>query len=170
MNKKDVWRIVYASSVKWLPRSCYSNLSKASRAFFAKRILASCGKNVNIERAATFSKEVSLGNNSDIGYKCELHGPIAIGDDVMMGPEVVMYTRNHETSSLEVPMRLQGETVPNPIKIGNDCWIGHRVLILPGVQLGDHTIVAAGAVVTKSFPPYSVIGGVPAKLLQRRNQ
>lgn len=54
------------------------------------------------------------------------------------------------------------------VVIGNDVWIGTRVIILPGVTIGDHSIIGAGAVVTKSFPDYSIIGGVPAKLIKSR--
>ena len=62
----------------------------------------------------------------------------------------------------------QGAYEEKEVIIGNDVWIGTRVIILPGVKIGDHSIIASGAVVTKSFDEYSVIGGVPAKLLKRR--
>ena len=57
---------------------------------------------------------------------------------------------------------------PWRIKIGNDCWIGAKVTILDGTVIGDHSIVAAGAVVTGKFPPYSIMGGVPAKIIKMR--
>jgi acetyltransferase-like isoleucine patch superfamily enzyme len=64
---------------------------------------------------------------------------------------------------------MQGAKPEEPIVIGNDCWIGTRVIILPGVHLGNKCIVAAGAVVTRSFPDNCIIGGVPAKLLKIRS-
>ena len=168
--KNNIWRVAYASSVKWLPRSCYSKASKHLRVLFARKVLKKCGKNVNIERAATFSADCILGDNSDIGYKCEVHGPVIIGNDVLMGPEVVVYTVNHKTESTDAPIRLQGNDDPKPVVIGDGCWLGHRSMIMPGVEIGPHSIVAAGAVVTKSFPPYSVIGGVPARLIKIRKR
>ena len=160
MNARNIWRVIYAATVKWLPRSCYSNVSKRLRAFFAKRILVSCGRDVNIERGATFSSEVALGDHSDIGYMCEVYGRVTIGSHVMMAPRVRIYTVNHRTDSLDVPMDMQGNEDPRPVTIGDDCWIGDGAIILPGVSLGSHSIVGAGAVVTKSFPAYSVLGGV----------
>ncbi len=168
MNARDLWRVAYAASVKWLPRSCYSKSSKALRGFFARRILTSCGRGVNIERGATFGSGVSLGDHSDIGYMCEVHGEVAIGSHVMMAPRVRIYTVNHRTDDLDTPMDLQGNEEPRPVSIGDDCWIGDGAIILPGVEIGPHSIVAAGAVVTKSFPAYSVLGGVPAKCIKQR--
>ena len=66
------------------------------------------------------------------------------------------------------PIRLQGATRKG-IEIGNDCWIGSKVTILDGVKIGNHAIVAAGAVVNKNVPDYAIVGGVPAKILKMRN-
>lgn len=167
-QSKNVWRVAYAASVKWLPRSCYSRICKQLRGFFARRILASCGRDPNIERGATFGCETSLGEHSNIGYMCEVHGKVAIGSHVMMAPRVRIYTVNHRTTALDVPMDLQGNEGPVPVVIGDDCWIGDGAIILPGVHIGSHSIVGAGAVVTKSFPDFSVIGGVPAKCVKMR--
>lgn len=156
---KDIWRVAYAGTAKWLPRSCYSKISRAIRAFFARRILAACGNHPNIERGATFGSLVKLGNSSNIGYMCELHGEVTIGDYVMMAPRVKIYTVNHRTDDIDTPMILQGNEPVRPVKIGDDCWIGDSAIILPGVEIGSHSIVGAGAVVTKSCKPYSVLGG-----------
>ena len=86
----------------------------------------------------------------------------------MSAPECVFYTSNHETGLIDIPMNQQGRTLPKPITIGNDVWIGRRVMIMPGVNVGDGCILAAGTVVTKNLPPYSIAGGVPAKVLGTR--
>lgn len=156
---RNIWRVVYAATVKLLPQSAYCPPAKALRGFFARRICMSAGRDINIDRGATFSSLVTIGDRSGIGMNSELHGEVRIGDDVMMAPECCFYTRNHRSDRLDVPMGLQGETEPRPITIGDDVWIGRRVMFMPGVTIGDHCIVAAGAVVTKSFPPYTVLGG-----------
>lgn len=123
---------------------------------------------MNIERHALFSPDVSLKDNSDIGIDCELYGPISLGSDVMMGPEVVIYTSGHAHDRIDIPMRLQGASEIKPVSIGNDVWIGRRVMIMPGVTIGNGVIIGAGAVVTKDVPDYAVVGGVPARILRYR--
>ena len=132
------------------------------------RILKKCGSNVNIERNAVFTPELSIGNNSGIGVGCELWGNITIGDDVMMGPEVIIYTQNHSKNKLDIPMRMQGYDNAEPVEIGNDVWIGRRVMIMPGVKIGNGVVIAAGAIVTKDIPDNVIVGGVPAKILNKR--
>lgn len=138
---------------KYLPRSYhrFGGISSKLRYWAARKCIASCGKNVNFERGATF------------GYD------LCIGNDVMMAPDVVMLTSNHRFDSLDVPIGQQGALPIRPIIIESDVWIGQRVIILPGVTIGTGSVIGAGAVVTKSFPPYSVIGGNPARILKMRS-
>lgn len=69
---------------------------------------------------------------------------------------------------MDVPIRLQGDLPEQPIVIGDDVWIGTRVIILPDVVVGNHAVIAAGAVVSKDVPEYAVVGGVPAKIIKYR--
>ena len=85
-----------------------------------------------------------------------------------MGPEVVFYTRGHRFDRTDITMIEQGSTESEPITVGNDVWIGRRVIIMPGVNIGDGCVIGAGAVVTKDIPAYSVVGGVPAKIIKSR--
>lgn len=86
---------------------------------------------------------------------------IRIGENVRMGPGIKIISANHNTYNYEI------HDEEKPIVIGNNCWIGANAVILPGVEVGDHTIVAAGAVVTKSFPEGDcIIGGVPARVIK----
>ena len=85
-----------------------------------------------------------------------------------MGTDVTIITRNHRFDRTDIPMMEQGFEEERPVYIGNDVWIGDRVLILPGVHIGDGSIIAAGAVVTKDVPPYSIVAGVPAKKIRDR--
>ena len=131
-------------------------------------MLENCGKNVNIESSATFSSKVTLGDYSGIGINAKIYGTCHIGRYVMMGTDVTIITRNHRFDRTDIPMMEQGFEEERPVYIGNDVWIGDRALILPGVHIGDGSIIAAGAVVTKDVPPYSIVAGVPARKIRDR--
>ncbi len=103
-----------------------------------------------------------LGQDSIIGSTAE----VEIGNDVMMGPEVLIYTSNHGMEQ-GIPMRLQ-PLQSAPVRIGNDVWIGARCILLPGVTVHDGAVVAAGAVVTRDVPEDAIVGGVPARVLKHR--
>ena len=130
-------------------------------------MLSKCGEKINIEKGATFSTRCTIGNGSGIGINAKL-GVVHIGDNVLMGPECVILTRNHGFQAKDSLISEQGYTEEKPVYIGNDVWIGHRVIILPGVHIADGTVIGAGAVVTKDTLPYSVVGGNPAKVLKMR--
>lgn len=168
-----LFQILYCLFAKWLPRSRRCRLFRSLRGWFFRRIAIYGGKNINIEHGASFNHWVSLGDESGIGVDCEMNaigpkGIITIGNHVMMGPEVVIYTRNHAFSRCDIPIMEQGFREPEPVTIGNDVWIGRRAIILPGVTVGDGCVIGAGAVVTKSVPPYSVAVGVPANVIHQR--
>ena len=140
------------------------------RAFCAKRMLAQCGENVNVERHARFGRDVTLGDRSGIGVGASIGDGARIGSDVMMGPDCVVYTSEHRFDRTDVPMNRQGMTETMPVVIGSDVWIGGRVTILPGVTVGDGSILGTGAVVTRDVPPYAVVGGVSARVIKYRKQ
>ena len=165
---RNLWRVAYAATAKLLPQSCYCKPAMCVRGFFARRICESAGKGLNVERGATFTTSVTIGDDSGIGKDCELHGEVHIGNHVMMAAECVFYTRNHEFARIDVPMNQQGETEAKPIYIGDDVWLGRRVMVMPGVHIGEGCIIAAGAVVTKDVPAFSIVAGVPAKVIGSR--
>lgn len=136
-----------------------------------KNLLAKCGRGVVVKNKCYFGDgtKLKVGNYSELGQNSRLNGPISIGDFVMMGPDVVIMGVTHDVSDTSKPM-IDPTNPPfeNPVLIGNNIWIGTRVVILPGVSIGGNSIVGAGAIVTKSFPPNSVIGGVPARLIKHR--
>ncbi len=168
--KVTAGKIIYNLIGKHMPLSDgHFNLgSKKVRAFCGKLMLQHCGTNVNIEKGAHFSTEVSLGDNSGIGINCEIAPHVTIGNDVMMGPECMIYTSNHGMERMDIPMWKQKSTPVEPVVIGNDVWLGARVIILPGVHIGDGSVIGAGSVVTKNVEPYSVVAGNPAKLIRKR--
>jgi len=92
-------------------------------------------------------------------------GSIIIGNNNMFGPDIYITDSNHNYNEHQSPKELPMQK--GKVVIGNNCWLGAKVIILKDVELGDNCVVAAGAVVTKSFPKGSVIGGVPAKILKK---
>ena len=109
-------------------------------------------------------KNLKIGKNVFINSGCRFQdqGGITIGDGALIGHNVVLATINHDLD----PAR-RGDNLPAPIVIGEGVWIGANATVLPGVTIGDHAVVAAGAVVTKDVPADMVVGGVPAKTIRR---
>ncbi len=114
---------------------------------------------------------IKIGDNVGIGEFAYLGGAggLEIGDECIVGQYLSCHPENHVYDNINISIRHQGVTRKG-IKIGNNCWIGSKVTILDGVEIGDGSIIAAGAVVNKSFPANSIIGGVPAKLIKSRNE
>ncbi len=168
--KKAIGLFLYNLIGKHLPPS-FSVLKlgqKRIRAFCGKLILQKCGKDVNIEKGAVFSSKIELGDRSGIGINASIGGKCIIGNDVMMGPECIIYCWNHKFDDVTTTMRGQGFTEERPVVIGDDVWVGGRVTILPGVHIGSHSIVGAGAVVTKDVPEWAVVAGNPAVVKKYR--
>jgi acetyltransferase-like isoleucine patch superfamily enzyme len=112
---------------------------------------------------------LKVGDNSNIGSYAYIgcSGYIEIGNNVMISPRVGIYSENHNFQHTDIPMKEQGVT-REFVKIEDDCWIASNSIILAGVTVGKGSIVSAGSVVTKDVPPYSIVGGVPAKVIKQR--
>ena len=144
------------------------------------------GKNVKIRS----NKNVSIGRNSmiectgvirelgdsleignDVGIAANafisVRGKVKIGDSTIFGPGVKLFSENHIFKDKDTPIFLQGASRQG-IEIGEDCWIGADAVILDGVTIGKGCVVAAGAVVNKNVPDYSIVGGIPAKIISTR--
>ena len=163
---------LYYGFAQWLPASftpC-GRIWQSIRSWICFPLFARCGKNVNVEHKAFFhsGRDISIGDNSGIGVRANLSGRITIGTNVMMGKDVVIMTTNHKYDRIDIPMNQQGFQVEDPVEIGNDVWIGDRVVILPGVKVGSHSIIAAASVVTKNVEEYAIVGGNPAKIIRSR--
>lgn len=137
------------------------------RRWLVTNYLDSCGPGLVVKNRAEIAPYSSIGKHSELGTRCMVQSKVTMGDHVIMGPDVKIYSRNHITDRLDVPIQAQGKHYLTT-HIGNDVWIGANVVILAGVTVGDHCVIAAGAVVTKDVPDYSVVGGVPAKVLKSR--
>ena len=165
--KKKICYILYKLTAAWLPISQRFSLAKKLRVFWARQI-ATCGEDVNIEKNAYFTPGLTIGDHSGVGINSEIYGPVTIGKYVVMGPDVIIYTSGHSFDRADIPMMEQGSTKAEPVIIGDDVWIGRRAMIMPGVTVGSGSVIGAAAVVTKDVPPYSVVGGVPARVLKTR--
>ena len=173
--KRAVVGSLYMWLARWLPSSTtppLGSLWRRIRGAMASQLLAEAGAKVNIEHGAFFGTgaQVRLGHRSGIGVNCRLHGPVTIGRDVMMGPDVVVIATAHGYSDVEVPMIEQQSLSPREVVIGDDVWIGTRAIILPGIRVGDHAIVGAGSVVTKDVPDFAVVAGNPARVIRDRRE
>ncbi len=111
---------------------------------------------------------VSIGNGVRIGLSNVLIGPVAIGNNIILAQHVVISGLNHGYEDIHTPIRLQPCST-GQVTIEDDSWIGANAVITAGVRIGKHSIIAAGAVVTKDVPPYSIVGGNPAKIIRQYN-
>lgn len=140
------------------------------RKFCVAKIISECGTDVIIKNRCYFGdgSRLKLGSRSQLGQNSRLNGSIVIGNDVLMGPDVVMMATSHRFDDTNIPINLQGERDEETIVIGDDVWVGTRVIILPGVCIGEKSIIGAGSVVTKSFPANSILAGNLARLIRSR--
>lgn len=142
-----------------------------------KRKMKSCGKNVSLHPSTSvyFGLEnLSLGNNVSIPRFAHIFctdAPLTIGNNVIFGPAPTIVTGDHRIDVIGKPIFLSYDKLPendSPVIIEDDVWIGAHVTILKGVTIGRGSVVAAGGIVNKSTPPYSISGGVPARVIKFR--
>lgn len=141
----------------------------------AVRSKMDCGENVYIDSSCgIYSPEnIEIGNNVHIQFGCKLfaNGGLKIGDGCILAHEVQIQTRNHNYDSEDLQMiPYDSRYIEKAVAIGDYCWIGARVTILPGVKIGKGAVIAAASVVTKDVPEYAVVGGNPAKVIKFRNK
>ena len=109
--------------------------------------------------------DVIIGDHTRVGLHNTVIGPVTIGNHVNLAQGITVTALNHNFAEKGLRIDEQGVST-NPVTIGNDIWIGANAVILPGVTIGDHSVVAAGAVVTKDVPPHTLVAGVPAKIIK----
>ena len=152
------------------------------RSSFDTGITVTGHENISIGHHCTFSKgcfiiahsggNIRIGENFSINVNSYIGaadgGNINIGNNVLIAQNVVLRASNHNFSDNTIPINKQGHSI-GKIIIEDDCWIGANVVVTPNVKIGKNSIVGAGAVVTSDIEPFSIVAGVPAKLIRKRN-
>jgi maltose O-acetyltransferase len=163
------------SSALWsllLPARCtlraYRRLRTAILRCWLKLILKKCGARLQVQRPFVILGPAQVAIGDDVSFGAYLHiwgmGGVTIGNRVMIGSHVAITSLTHDYTAAA----MKGTSIARPIVIEDDVWLGTHCVILPGVCVGRGAVVAAGAVVTEDVPPYTVVAGVPARLLKRR--
>lgn len=122
-----------------------------------------------IEDFSTINNAVGdliIGSRTRVGLGNTIIGPVNIGDDVQIAQNVILSGLNHNYSDVERTIEEQG-VITSPISIANDVWIGANSVITMGVSIGKHSVIAASSVVIANVPSYSVVAGIPAKVIKR---
>jgi acetyltransferase-like isoleucine patch superfamily enzyme len=135
------------------------------------------------KKAASFGEDSAIGRGCRVLRPENLHvgtgvrvardvtidarGGLTLDDEALIGFESILLTYTHNADEIGVPIQKQGFWSA-PVTIGKRAWLGMRVMVLPGVTIGEDAIVASGAVVTKDVPPRTIVAGVPAEVLRER--
>jgi acetyltransferase-like isoleucine patch superfamily enzyme len=131
----------------------------------------SLGRDSTIEDFSTINNgvgDVVIGERTRIGISTILIGPICIGNDVGLGQHVVASALNHGYQDISKSIFVQ-PVITAPIRIEDEAWIGANAVLVAGVRIGKHSVVAAGSVVTKNVPDYAVVAGNPARIMKQYN-
>lgn len=163
--------VLYRWFLSWpdSPKPLTSDLRAAYWRVFMKALGSSSKISHQVKIMAP--SNISIGKDTHVTNKVILdgRGGLTIGDDVLIGYESIIMTSTHNYQNPDTPIRLQG-SYRKPVVIGNDVWLGARVIVLPGVTIGDGAVVGSGAVVTQDVPVYAVVAGVPARVIGKRGE
>lgn len=172
---RKFWLILYYGFARNLPKSNRPILGRFAgwlRWQCARHLFAECGGYVNLEQGAYIGdgSKFHFLNGGGIGKDFVCHCRIVtVHGGLFMGENVLFQGGGHSYSDPDKPIGAEGDLPATPLEIEQDVWIGARAIILPGCRhIGAHSIIGAGAVVTKDVPAYAIVGGNPAKILRMR--
>jgi len=173
----NIYLFIYYVFAKHLPKSTIPVIGKFAqkfRNFLCSKIFTKCGKELNVENGAYFGngKDIEVGDCVSFGSNFKtLNRILRVGDELIMGEDVLFQGGIHKYDRLDIPIGKQGGGTKSILEICDDVWIGARAIVLPGCKkIGTGVIIGAGAVVTKDIPDYAIVGGNPAKIIKYRNQ
>jgi len=150
---------------------------KPLRLWYQKRKVPNMGKSSEIRPFVTIlgTRNVFIGERVILppytllsNYPNNPESTITLENDVLLGPNVAIYSSTHKFSDISIPIKEQGYTV-KPVVLRAGCWIGANVVILPGVTIGRNAVVGANSVVTKTIPDFAVAAGAPARVIKTLN-
>lgn len=151
----------------WVP----SRTGSSFRVWLLRRAGATVGKDVRIGPSCKISAAAGLTLGDGVGVArnaaLDARGGISIGADTLIGFESIVLSYTHRYDRTDVPIKAQGMEA-SPITIGSDVWVGARAFVLPGVSIGDSTVIGTGSIVTKDIPAKVIAAGTPARVLRDR--
>lgn len=166
---------LYYCIAQYLPDSYFTikpvgKFSNWIRIQCVRRIFKKSGHIRTINRMVTFGsgRNVEIGDESGIGARTHIPSNTIIGNHVIISRDCMIWHGNHKFDRLDIPINDQGMGPDLQTVIEDDCWIGMKTILTPGRHVRKGTIVAMGAVLSKDFPEYSLVGGNPAKLIRSR--
>jgi len=147
--------------IKKLKRALYTSI--------VKRMVGKYDEPLYVNAFSRVTKKTTLGKNVNFnGMSIQGEGEVEIGDNFHSGQSCVMITQNHNYEGEKIPY--DHTYVCKKTIIENNVWLGHRVIILPGISIGEGAIIQAGAVVTKDVPYCAIVGGNPAQVFKYRDK
>ena len=170
--KKTMSLMAYRLIAKHLPQGLVpvGKFAGKFRKVTAGQLFSQVGENFSVGKGASFGdgSSIELGEYANLGinFSHTGKGRVIFGNHIMMGYECMFITSNHKA----MPGGRYSGLETKDIIIGSHVWFGHRVIVLPGVSIGDHAILGAGAVVSKDVPAYSVVAGNPATVVKYRER
>ena len=171
--QKHIFHLIIEEYLCWLVRSLPGMLGVGIRYIAYKLLFARLDALILVYPGVylTHTYGIRCGKNVSInsGAVIDGRGEIEIGDYTMIGPNVCIASSDHQYLNTNQPMCMQGHKNA-PVKISEDVWVGANATILSGITIGQGSIVAAGAVVTKDVPPYAIVAGIPAKVIKHRKE
>ncbi|ODA83181.1 hypothetical protein RJ55_01692 [Drechmeria coniospora] len=168
-HKVETMKSMSSFNDELIPEGSTLQSLKDCRMAIARTIFGELGDDVNILAPfnVTWGCNVSIGDRTYVNREVQIcdDAPVSIGSDVYIGPGVCITTATHSVD-WQARKRDHGTSMARPIRIGDNCWVGARATILPGVTIGRRSVVAAGAVVARDVEPEVVVGGVPARIMR----
>ena len=173
---RTFWLILYYGLAKHLPKSTVpviGAIAKYLRRACAEHLFAECGPLINVEQGTYFGngKQIRvLGEKVGLGKNFTCHSRIlTMHSHIMMAEDVLFQGGGHGYDNPDIRMDEAEGLQPTPLEVCEDVWFGARCMVLPGCKrIGAHSIIGAGAVVTKDVPDYAIVGGNPAKVIRMR--